>query len=193
MTCPDYERLFLALADRTLDPEVHRHLAEGCPRCAGRIRLGETALQALLSGGLPAPREDWKKAAAELPGRPDLRLPTRWTGTEVVDRGPTPVLRGGALCQRHLRFEAGPAELDLALLEPATLVGTVTRHDDRELGRDAVCVLDGSRGTRQMALEPNGDFRFEGVDPGHYLLLVEGGDWNLVVKDVDLTSEVGDR
>jgi len=203
MNCPDFEALLATSEDPGSHPETTRHLARGCPACERRMQLLATTQELLALGALPRPREEWRRAAGRLPLDPGVRLPTRWNGQEVAVGGAQPALRGAGLCRRHRSYAAGPATVDIAMLDPSTLVGTVSRSDAcasiaAHVEDDVVCVLDGPGGPRQVALESNGDFRFEGVDPGRYLLLVEGRDWNVVLEDVDLTTassgtEAGDR
>ena len=195
MICPDFEALLVALHDPSSHTDVVDHMEGGCPRCDRRRRLITGLLETLGHGRLPAPREEWSRAASNLVRESPTPDPPRHLGEPAVASGPQPALRGAALCHRHLRYTAGPFEVDLALLSPSTLVGTVVPDESGvpDLG-GAVCVLSGSGSPRQVQLERNGDFRFEGVDPGRYLVLVDAPGVDLVIEDVDLgSSEWGHR
>jgi hypothetical protein len=92
-------------------------------------------------------------------------------------------LRGAGPAARHLQYEAGTLQLDLAVLGSDTLVGQLAGMEDAAA---ATCMLAGPQGARWAPLEDNGDFRFEQVAPGRYLLALETGDQRLLVPDLDL-------
>ena len=85
---------------------------------------------------------------------------------------------------------SGALRLDLAVLTDApdggdTLVGQLTGARDVT---SASCLLAGAHGTRWAPLESGGDFRFEHVAPGRYLLAVDAEDDRLLVPELDLSA-----
>ena len=104
-----------------------------------------------------------------------------------------PALRDGGPIDRHLLFEAGPFEVDLAFVEGGALVGQVLAEEEASAAgepsglEDAVCVLLGDGDARESALHTNGDFRFERVEPGRYALFVEAREVRVVVPEIDLS------
>ena len=192
MTCPTFDELVAAHERPAAQPEVVAHVG-GCRECS--------RLWAAL-GLLPdAPRAAaWPDVAASLhdAARRVGAGRARPTPTEVASvvfdsaaaARPAVALRGAGPAARHLVLVSGALQLDLALLADApdggdTLVGQVAGLND---AAGASCLLAGSAGARWTPLEGNGDFRFDRVSPGRYLLSIENDDQRLLVPDLDLST-----
>ncbi len=176
------------------------------PEAARVGRLLRTMLSALQAGPLPEVPPHLSLAARQVPeslvakaDAPPSSLRARLTeladhvlGRLVFDSArPTPALalRGPGPAARHLlyRFDDAGYELDLALIDPDTIVGQVldTSAEPSAL-EDAVCVLVGDDGLRQAAVGRHGDFRFEGVGHRPTALLLETGTGRFVLEDLGL-------
>lgn len=106
---------------------------------------------------------------------------------------PVAVLRGRSATERHLLYRAGSFEVDLALTESGAIVGQVLGDDDEwENVRDATCILTGEDRTWTSDIESNGDFHFDGVGPGSYVLQLEAPEVRLVVPEFEFSSAVSD-
>ncbi len=183
---------------------VHEHAAN-CPACARRARL----IEALHLGPLPpVPAGARKNALRALARhiRADELARTRGRVGAVLDlvarlvydslaQGPQVALRGNAAPLCHLLYEAGPFEVDLALLRNGSLVGQfVGQHADvdHEDWSLAECRLLGAGRTLSTELEETGEFRFQGVQPGSYELLVEGAGFRVQIPRFELRAS-GER
>lgn len=195
MSCPSFEDLVEARLSPDSRPEVLTHLGGGCANCVQRLKVVEIAVSALRAEPFPAVPERLHRLALEIPDRV-RRGPLRealagvveFVGELVFDSRaarPALALRGEHVAERHLLYRAGPFEIDVALLEDDALVGQVL-HADADLGDDAACVLCGEDRVLQSSVEPNGDFHFDAVPPGRYMLMFESGELRVVVPEVDL-------
>lgn len=189
MACPPFEDLILLHSGSAEPPGASEHLAAGCAHCARRWQLLD-ALPGTLAEGDPEPVPGrLRERAVRIHAEARRRRPGRWA--EFVCRlrdglsapAPTFALRGGE--GRHALYAAGPFDLDLSLVEAATLVGQVAPCEEGAPSlRDATCVLSGARGARSVPLERYGDFCFEAVREGTYDLLVQAPSFRLVLPEV---------
>ncbi|HEX5012134.1 MAG TPA: hypothetical protein VFY71_17240 [Planctomycetota bacterium] len=192
MTCPTFAELLAARERPAAQPEVVAHVG-GCRECS---RLW------VALGLLPdAPRAAaWPDVGASLhetarrAGAGRVRAAPTAVASVIFDSAtgarPAVALRGAGPAARHLVLASGPLQLDLALLADApdggdTLVGQVAGLRDAAA---ASCLLAGAAGARWTPLEGNGDFRFDRVSPGRYLLSIENDDQRLLVPDLDLST-----
>lgn len=183
MNCPDIDELLEARAAPGVHAELLAH-AGGCPECSrlwAALDLLDAAPAAAAWREVPGRLLDAARAAGRGPS-PLARL------REVVARlvfdsatAPAAALRGAGPATRHLTYEGAGRQLDLALLGGETLVGQVGGA-----GASGTVILAGPDGPRWAPLEANGDFRFERVAPGRYLLAVEGERERLLVPELDL-------
>jgi hypothetical protein len=194
--CPSFVEHFRRLepdADDAQKPGVDLHIAANCPDCIRRERLARSVLKALAHEPLPKPPRAWRARAAALAGpggflgraRGFLARLVRDAGAQEV----VPALRGEGPAQRHLLFEAGPFEVDLALIDSGALVGQVhaAAGDPQEL-EDGVCVLYSDDDTREAPLDADGDFHFTSVSPGAYDIVLETPTVRLLFPEVDLRA-----
>lgn len=187
MNCPDFDDLLAARARPGEHAEVLAH-AGNCPRCArtwGALALLDEAAAAARWPEVPPALS---RAARDLArGGSPLRRMREALARLVFDSAAGPVaavaLRGAGPAARHLQFEAGALQLELAVLGSDTLVGQLEGAGEPAV---ATCMLAGPQGARWEPLEANGDFRFEHVAPGRYLLAVDTDDQRLLVPDLDL-------
>ena len=192
MTCPSFAELVAAHERPAAQPDVLAHVGR-CRECS--------QLWAALALLADAPHAAaWRDVAASL-GEAARRLgagPARAASASIANvifdsaagARPAVALRGAGPAERHLVLAAGALQLDLALLADApdggdTLVGQVAGLRDASA---ATCLLAGAAGARWTPLEANGDFRFDRVAPGRYLLSVEDDDQHLLVPDLDLST-----
>ena len=170
MTCPPFAELVAAHERPAAQPDVLAHVG-GCRECS--------QLWAALALLPDAPRAAaWRDVAASLS-----------EAARRVGAGPVRAARD-AIASVIFDSAAGALQLDLALLADApdggdTLVGQVAGLRDASA---ASCLLAGAAGARWTPLEGNGDFRFDRVAPGRYLLSVEDDDQRLLVPDLDLST-----
>lgn len=207
MRCPGFDELLSHLAGG--DAGVAAHLASGCASCARRVELLGALRATFAAGPLPEvpthlshaalaiPQEETAAGErGESPGMGALARIRELFARPLIDTaslGLAPALRGddegSGPIDRHLLFEAGPYEVDLAVVEGGSLVGQVLCDEaDEPALAGAVCVLLDERDAREERLCSNGDFRFEDVGPGRYALFVESAELRLVVPELDLTE-----
>ncbi len=211
MTCPSYAALLATLEPGSegaaASPEhVRRHLDDGCPHCERRLTL----LQALASqmGRSPpsAVSEALRRRVLDQLGSPPVARPDRMRAfgagldrlreylAELVQSEPAPAFATGlrsAPDQIHQVYEAGPFQVDVALVEGRSVIGQIWPGDDgtEPLDHDGtVCVLCGRGRSWESALDDGGDFRFHGVGPGRYALMIDGPDVRVIVTDLDLSG-----
>ncbi len=189
MTCPDFDDLLTARAEPGAHAEVLAH-AGRCPQCArtwAALALLDAAPAAARWPEVPPALSRAARAVAH--GASSLRRLREALARLVFDSAAGPAaavaLRGAGPAARHLQFEAGALQLDLAVLGGDTLVGQLDGAGEPSA---ATCLLAGPDGARWTPLESNGDFRFERVVPGRYLLAVETDDQRLLVPDLDLSA-----
>jgi len=190
MTCPGFDELVAAHEQPAAHAAVLAHVG-GCADCSRTWATLELLRDARSAAGWPEVGEALGRAARRAGDRP--RAAPAALGRLVYDSAsgarPAVALRGAGPAARHLVLSAGALQLDLALLADApegdTLVGQVSGLADASA---ASCLLAGDAGARWSPLEGNGDFRFERVTPGHYLLSVDGGSERLLVPDLDLSA-----
>ena len=203
MSCPSYQELIFTLVDEAAGAtRAREHLQAGCAACQGRADLITSTLAAFRAGPLPEVPARLQARAVALGRRPTVGESALgglldYLGRLVFDSGTVSQaalgLRGETVAQRHLLYRAGPFDVDLALLDNGALVGQVLPDGDGAPPlEDAVCLLYGEGEGLQTLVHDNGDFRFEGVRPGTYDLILEADRVRLYVTDVDLTSEEGD-
>ena len=198
-SCPSFVEHFRRLEldpDDASKPAVESHIAANCPDCIRRERLARSVLKALAQEPPPEPPRAWRARAVELAAASaPIGLLGRAKGflaRLIRDAGApelVPALRGEGPAQRHLLFEAGPFEVDLALIDSGALVGQVhaAGGDPQEL-EDGVCVLYSADDTREAPLDSDGDFHFASVQPGAYDLVLETPRVRLLFPDVDLSA-----
>lgn len=204
MSCPSYEELVFALVDEAAGAtRAREHLQAGYAACQGRADLITSTLAAFRAGPLPEVPARLQARAVALGRRPHAARESTLSGlldylgrlvfdSRTVSQAAF-ALRGETVAQRHLLYRAGPFDVDLALLDNGALVGQVLPDGDEAPPlEDAVCLLYGEGEGLQTLVHGNGDFRFEGVRPGSYDLILEADRVRLYVTDVDLTSEEGD-
>jgi hypothetical protein len=192
MTCPEFDDLVAAHERPAAHSALLAHVG-GCGACSRTW----SALELLRDGARAAAWPDVDAAlaaAARRTGAGPAPAARASLASVVFDSAagsrPAVALRGAGPAARHIVLSAGALQLDLALLADApdggdTLVGQVAGL--REAAA-ATCLLAGPAGARWTPLEPNGDFRFESVKPGHYLLSVEDERERLLVPDLDLSA-----
>jgi hypothetical protein len=195
MSCPAFDELLAARAEPVAHGEVFAHVG-GCPRCA----LAWAALLRLEAAPAAARWPDVPQRLASA-ARELVRVPARALrdasaqllfDSAVAGSRPALALRGAGPATRHLAYEAGALHLELAVLagEHAggdTLVGQFAGVRDPS---SACCVLTGADVARWTPLERNGDFRFERVRPGRWLLALEAEDQRLVLPALELSAPV---
>jgi hypothetical protein len=195
--CPSFLTHFQRLQSDTNDPlkaESGTHVASDCPNCVRRERLARSVLKALGHDPLPEAPLPWRARAVRLAAADQPGLLSRAQGflARLVrdaggDQELVPALRGEGPAERHLLFEAGPFEVDLALIDSGALVGQVhAAGRDRQELEDGVCVLYSEDDTREALLDSDGDFHFASVRPGAYDLVLETPSVRLLLPDVDL-------
>ncbi|MEM7310405.1 MAG: hypothetical protein AAF682_27255 [Planctomycetota bacterium] len=212
MTCPSYDQLFLLLSgtdagqsERPADlATAQEHLDGGCPLCVRRVRLVRLVLGALAVGEFPQVPEAWSRQVEALasPGREaapfapvaPLSRVRQFVAQLVLDAGltaePALALRGEGPAERHLLYQAGPFEVDLALLESGALVGQVLSAEEESPSLDGcICMLHGEDESRQTPLDDNGDFHFSGVQPSAYDLVLEGPEVRVLVPGIELGAD----
>ncbi|MCB9899066.1 MAG: hypothetical protein H6825_13755 [Planctomycetes bacterium] len=193
MSCPDLAALAAAHADPGAHRAVVEHVHAGCASCAAHWRRLDVFEAVAALGPLPQVPAHLHAAALAIPEQQTAGVAGRLlslVGRLVFDSAGgrlVPGLRDAGAGRRHLLYEAGPYEIDLALVEPATLVGQVMGPEDADL-RDAVVLLSGEGRTFDAAVLEHGDFHLDGVAPGRYALQIGSDDLDLVLPDVDLTS-----
>ena len=198
-SCPTYDELFLSVdpaqgTDNATLARVRTHMDAGCPSCARRESRLSSMLSALRSSPFPEVPKAWRNQAVALLRSPGPIARVRdFLARLIVDVNqnydPAMALRGEGPADRHLLFEAGPFEVDLALLDSGALVGQVAAEaGDSELFANGFCVLHGQGKPRETRLDVNGDFHFAGVSPGHYNLVLESPAVRVLVPQVDLTE-----
>ena len=192
MTCPDFAELVAARAQPAAKPDVLAHVG----RCRECSRLWSALALLHDARGAAAWRdvaESLALAARRLGAGPVRAAPgdiAKVIFDSAAGARPAVALRGAGPAARHLVLSAGALKLDLALLADApdggdTLVGQVAGLRDASA---ASCLLAGAAGARWTPLEGNGDFRFDRVSPGRYVLTVEDDDQRLLVPDLDLST-----
>ena len=185
--CPELEAL--------LAGEARAH-AELCDACAARLAEAERVEHALADGPLAEPPRravERATALAEAP-RGALAGAIEYVAELLADSfapSPRPALRAAAGTERHLLYTAGPFRIDVTLLEPSVLVGQCLAVEGAMLERGH-CTLQGEERVLVAPVEDNGDFRFEGVEPGTYDLVLEDDARRLVLPSVDLAHEERD-
>jgi hypothetical protein len=192
MTCPTFDELVAAHERPAAQSEVVAHVG-GCGECSrlwNALGLLRDAPHAAAWREVDAALHD----AARRVGAGQVRVSPPAVASVVFDSAagarPALALRGAGPAARHLVLAAGALQLDLALLADApdggdTLVGQVAGLRDAAA---ASCLLAGAAGARWTPLEDNGDFRFDRVSPGRYLLSIENDDQRLLVPDLDLST-----
>ncbi len=193
MSCPSLEELAAAHAAPADHAMLVAHVHGGCAGCAAHWRRLDVFAAVAGLGALPEVPAHLHRSALDVPRRARAGLLGRvaaFVGRLVYDSAAAPLvpgLRDGGAGRRHQLFEAGPYEIDLALVEPATLVGQVLGPDDADLV-DASVLLSGEGRTLSAPLLEHGDFRLPGVASGRYALQIAGTALDLVLPDVDLTE-----
>lgn len=230
MSCPSLDELLESFHPPTggptarpvgqrpaLDERIREHLATGCPACARRVRQ----IEALAAGPLPPVPPVARKTALRALARrlaADERARRRGAGAaggvldlvarlvfDSLGQAPAVALRGNAAPLCHLLYEAGPFEVDVALLRNGSLVGQLVEPEGGTAGRSDVpagaarddwslteCKLVGEDRHLFTGLEETGEFRFQGVGPGQYELLVESVEFRVQVPRFELGSS-GER
>ena len=197
--CPSFLDHFQRLqsdANESLKAVGEGRFDPDCPNCVRRERLARSVLKALGREPLPKAPRPWRARAVQLAGASEPGLLSRAKGFLahlIRDAGGeqelVPALRGEGPADRHLLFEAGPFEVDLALIDSGALVGQVhTAGGDPQELEDGVCVLYSDDDTREAPLDADGDFHFASVRPGAYDLVLETPRVRLLLPDVDLSS-----
>jgi len=195
MNCPDFDELLAARAEPTAPAhaEVLAH-AGACPQCARTWTALLRLDAAPAAARWPAVPERLARAARELARAPartvrDASARLLFDSAAAGSR-PALALRGAGPAARHLTFEYGALSLELAVLAGEhvggdTLVGQFAGLRDPS---EACCMLTGADVSRWTPLQPNGDFRFERVTPGRWLLALESEDQRFVVPELDLAA-----
>lgn len=194
MSCPSLDELAAAHADPGAHAGVVTHVRGGCVPCTDDWHRLDVFVAAARHGALPEVPASLRALALDAPraAREGVlgRLQTL-VGRLVFDSA-AHVLAAGqrGAGRRHQLYEAGPYEIDLALVEPATLVGQILGPDDETLA-DAAVVLSGEGRVLETDVLEHGDFRVPGLASGRYALHVLGPRLDLVLPDVDLTRIEG--
>ena len=191
MSCPDWEELLSARASPAGHSDVIQHLESDCPHCSTRWRTLEALASTFAKGPFPRVSSKLERFAADLPGRLADRVlvPERFVGALIFDSarsGAALAIRGASLAPRHVLYRAGPYEIDVAIVEPSTLVGQILPVKSLE---NAVTVLLGDQNIRQIRLERNGDFRFDALESGEYTLVIESSACHVVVPDLVIAAD----
>ena len=193
MSHPNLEELLLAQEAGKEQSEARLHLAEGCARCAQRLERAQSVLVSLSSAPLPEVPEPWIQRALSIAheSKPGLLERARLFVAKLIEDSrqgaPALALRGAGLANAHLLYRAGAFDVDLAHLADGCLVGQVLPADNSAPSLDhATCLLAGGASPRVVPLGDLGDFRFIGVQPGDYALLVETPDTAIVIKHIRL-------
>jgi hypothetical protein len=193
MSCPDFDDLLAARAAPAAHGEVLAHVGR-CPACAASWAALLQLDDAPGAARWPAVPERLSRAARELGRSPRRSGPTAPARLVFDSSAPGAraalALRGSGPAARHLQYEAGGVQLDLAVLagehaDGDTLVGQVNGVSDAS---GAACVLAGAEVARWTPLDLHGDFRFERVAPGRWLLTLEADDQRLVLPELDLAA-----
>jgi len=190
---PNLEELLLAHENGQEQSEARLHLAGGCATCAQRLEHARSILVSLCSAPLPEVPEAWIQRALSIAreSNPGLLERARSFLAQLVEDSrqgtPSVSMRGAGLASAHLLYRAGAYDVDLAHLADGCLVGQVLPADASAPSLDhATCLLAGGLSPRVVPLGDLGDFRFIGVQPGDYALLVETPETAIVVKHIRL-------
>lgn len=193
MSHPNLEELLLAQEAGQEQAEARLHLAGGCAACALRLERAQSVLMSLRSTPLPEVPEPWIQRALSIAreSNPGLleraRVFLAQLAEDSLQDTPSLSLRGASLASAHLLYRAGAFDVDLAHLGDGCLVGQVLPVDASAPSLDhATCLLAGGASPRVVPLGDLGDFRFIGVQPGDYALLVETPETAIVIKHIHL-------
>ena len=199
MSHPNLEELLLAQEAGQEQSEARLHLAAGCSRCAQRLERAQSVLVSLSSAPLPEVPEHWIQRALSIAREesiagedsPGLIERARMFVAKLIEDSrqgaPALALRGAGLANAHLLYRAGAFDVDLAHLADGCLVGQVLPADTSAPPLDhATCLLAGGVSPRVVPLGDLGDFRFIGVQPGDYALLVETPETAIVIQHIRL-------
>jgi len=186
MGCFTFEELLAAHGGDDLPQPIRHHvLDEACEVCARRLELVRRIVGLLPTLALEPVPARVRAAALAVPEQARRRLPLV---LEAVLAAPGMVLalRSGASGTRRQLYRHGAWELDLALDEKGSLLGEVAGEDPAVPSGE--CTLYGERGLDHARLDPDACFRFEKVQPGPHVLVIESDEAVLVVRDLEIPA-----
>lgn len=193
--CPPRDALVAWFEAPRPGSAIEAHLASGCPACARLLEVLDELRRYAADDGVEVP-EAWSERAraigrAEAPGTP--RVHER-RATLALDSAATDTLvpvRGSSTRERQFVYAADGVELQLVWTASGSLLGQVESDDPDRTPDLGVGALWDGRTARDFPIGADGDFALEGVVPGRYELLLEGGSERVVVGGVELSIEPG--
>lgn len=151
------------------------------------LRRAAELLSLLAEARLEAVPERTRRAVRRIPGR-EQRSPgglRQLVARLLPPAGPVPAFRGGTGQVGHRLYRAGDYDVDVCLLPGGSLVGQILSGGEEAPPLDeGTCVLHGGDAPQEAALTDEGEFRFPGVGPGAYTLIVEAGGTRLIVPEL---------